>query len=71
MGIDTIQNAKKTWTKNFVQNEDFRTALDSYVETQREFVKAAWKAADLFGKEVSKELGKFPKKNVRKEESNA
>ena len=59
--IDMIQNSKKTWTKTYVQNETVRTALDAYVDTQTAFVKQIVANADIVVKEVSEELGKFPK----------
>jgi len=59
--IDMVQNAKKTWTKTYVQNETVRTALDAYVDTQTAFVKQIVANADVVVAEVSKEIGKFPK----------
>lgn len=59
--IDMVQNAKKTWTKTYVQNEAIRTALDAYVDTQTAFVKQIVANVDAVTAEVSKEVGKFPK----------
>jgi len=59
--IDMVQNAKKTWTKTYVQNENIRTALDAFVDAQTAFVKQIVTNVDTVSKEVSEELGKFPK----------
>lgn len=59
--INMIQDAKKSWTKTYVQNENIRTALDAYVDAQTVFVKQIVANADVVAKEVSEELGKFPK----------
>lgn len=58
--IDMIQNAKKTWTKTYVQNENIRKALDAYVDTQTAFVKQIVANTDAVTAEISKEVGKFP-----------
>ncbi len=59
--IDMVQNAKKSWTKTYVQNENIRTAFDAYVDAQTVFVKQIVANADAVVAEVSKEVGKFPK----------
>jgi hypothetical protein len=59
--ITMVQDAKKTWTKTYVQNENIRTALDAFVDAQTVFVKQIVANMDTVAKEVSEELGKFPK----------
>ena len=59
--IEMIQNSKKTWTKTYVQNENIRNALDAFVEAQTVFVKQIVANVDTVAKEVSQEVGKFPK----------
>jgi hypothetical protein len=59
--ITMVQDAKKTWTKTYVQNENIRTALDAFVDAQTVFVKQIVANMDTISKEVSEELGKFPK----------
>ena len=59
--IDMVQDAKKTWTKTYVQNENIRSALDAFVDAQTVFVKQIVANVETVGKEVGAELGKFPK----------
>ena len=58
--IEMVQDAKKTWTKTYVQNENIRSALDAFVDAQTVFVKQIVAHVETVGKEVSTELGKLP-----------
>jgi len=41
--IDTIQGAKKTFVKTFVQNETAATAMNEFIDAQAEYTKKAAK----------------------------
>ena len=58
--IEMVQDAKKTWTKTYAQNENIRSALDAFVDAQTVFVKQIVANVETVGKEVSTELGKLP-----------
>jgi len=58
--IEMVQDAKKTWTKTYVQNENIRSALDAFVDAQTVFVKQIVANVETVGKEVSSELSKLP-----------
>jgi hypothetical protein len=66
MGVNFVQNAKKEWTKRFVQDKKIAESFDSYVDAQTEFVKQSVKAWETLSVAASKELGKFPKFDLAK-----
>lgn len=63
--IDAVQNGKKTFVNTFVTNEAVKTTLNSFVDAQTEYTKAAVKAgadtATTLAKEITKSLGEAAK----------
>ena len=57
MGVNFVQNAKKEWTKRFVQDKKIAESFDSYVDAQTEFAKGQVKTtlsiAEAFVKNAS------------------
>lgn len=63
--IDAVQNGKKQFVNTFVSNENMKEALNSFVDAQTEYTKAAVKAgtntATSVAKEITKSLGEAAK----------
>jgi len=63
--IDAVQNGKKTFVNTFVANENVKEALNSFVDAQTQYTKAAVKAgtntATSVAKEITKSLGEAAK----------
>lgn len=59
-GIHFVQNAKKEWTKRFVQDETIAESFNSFVDAQTEFAKKTVKAWETMAVAASKEVGKWP-----------
>jgi hypothetical protein len=56
--IDAVQNGKKQFVNTFVSNEAVKTALNSFVDAQTEYTKAAVKAGTDTATSVAKEMTK-------------
>jgi hypothetical protein len=56
--IDTVQNAKKTMVKTFVQNETIAKSLNAFVDAQSSYTKDAFKATASAMGIISNELAK-------------
>jgi len=56
--IDTVQNAKKTMVKTFVQNETIAKSLNAFVDAQTAYTKDAVKAAASAMGTISSEMAK-------------
>ena len=56
--IDAVQNGKKTFVKTFVQNETIATALNGFIDAQRDYTKAAADATIQATTAVTSELTK-------------
>jgi hypothetical protein len=56
--IDTVQNAKKTVVKTFVQNETIAKSLNAFVDAQSAYTKDAFKATASAMGIISNELAK-------------
>ena len=56
--IDAVQNGKKTFVNTFVTNEAVKTTLNSFVDAQTEYTKAAVKAGTNTATSVAKEITK-------------
>ena len=55
--IDTIQNAKKTFVKTFVQNETIARAMNDFVDAQSAYTKDAVKVGITTTATIAKEVG--------------
>lgn len=47
--VDAVQTAKKTWVDKAVQDTDLAKHMHKFVETQREYTKAAVNNFESFG----------------------
>ena len=56
--IDAVQNGKKQFVNTFVTNENMKEALNSFVDAQTEYTKAAVKAGTNTATSVAKEITK-------------
>ena len=56
--IDTVQSAKKTMVKTFVQNETVAKSLNAFVDAQTAYTKDAVKAAASAMGTISSEMAK-------------
>ena len=52
------QSIKKQWNKTYIQNEQFRDALDGYVDTEAAFIKQIINNIDVAFHLTSKQIGK-------------
>ena len=57
--IDTVQGAKTTFVNTFVKDKDVAKSLQSYVDTQTEFVKTAVKVGHDLSFKTAQEAVKF------------
>lgn len=62
--IDTVQGAKSTFVKTFVQDKDVAKSLQSYVDTQTQFVKTAAKVAHDISFKAAEQVASFDVKKV-------
>lgn len=62
--IDTIQGAKSTFVKNFVQDAKLAKTLQSYVDTQTTFVKQAAETSFDVAYSVADQASKFDYQKV-------
>jgi hypothetical protein len=62
--IDTVQGAKSTFVKTFVQDKEVAKSLQSYVDTQTEFVKTAAKSTFDVSIKFAQDAAKFDVKKV-------
>lgn len=62
--IDTVQGAKTTFVNTFVKDKDVAKSLQSYVDTQTQFVKTAAKVAHDLSYKTAEDLVKFDVKKV-------
>ena len=51
--VDAVQNAKKTWVSNNIFDADLAKHLNSFVETQTEYTKAAVQNFESAGMAIS------------------
>lgn len=56
--VDTVQNSKKQMINTFVTNENVKEALNSFVDAQTEYTKAAIKASQNTFTSVAQEITK-------------
>lgn len=56
--IDTIQNGKKQFVNTFVQHESIRQALNSFIDGQTAYTKAAAKVGTEVGTQIYDEATK-------------
>ena len=56
--IDAVQNGKKQFVNTFVQNETVKEALNSFVDAQTQYTKAAVKAGSDTATSLAKEMTK-------------
>ena len=63
--IDTVQNGKKQFVNTFVPNESIKETLNSFVDAQTEYTKAAVKTsqdtATKLASEMTKAIGEVAK----------
>lgn len=59
MFIDTVQGAKTTFVKTFVQHEGIAKSLQSFIDAQTKFTKEAVSAAQDVADQTVAELKKF------------
>jgi hypothetical protein len=52
------QSLKKQWNKKYIQNEQFRDALDGYVDAETTFIKQIINNVDVAFDLSSKQIGK-------------
>ena len=52
------QSIKKQWNKTYIQNEQFRDALDGYVNAETAFIKQIINNIDVVFHLTSKQIGK-------------
>jgi uncharacterized protein YoxC len=57
--IDTIQGAKSTFVKTFVQDKDIQTSLQSFVDAQTAFTKQVAKTTFDVATKTAQEAVKF------------
>jgi inorganic pyrophosphatase/exopolyphosphatase len=57
--IDTVQGAKSTFVKTFVQDKEVAKSLQSYVDTQTQFVKTAAQVGHDLTFKTAQEVVKF------------
>ena len=56
--VDTVQNSKKQMINTFVTNDNVKEALNSFVDAQTEYTKAAIKATQNTVTSVAQEITK-------------
>ena len=62
--IDTVQGAKSTFVKTFVQNEGIAKTLNSFIDAQTKFTKELVKTTTDLTTQVTDELSKFDAKKA-------
>ena len=62
--IDTVQGAKSTFVKTFVQHEDIAKTLNSFIDAQTKFTKELVKTTTDLTTQVTDELSKFDAKKA-------
>jgi uncharacterized protein YoxC len=62
--IDTVQGAKSTFVKTFVQDKDVAKSLQSFVDTQTEFVKTAAQTMHDISFKAAEQVAAFDVKKV-------
>jgi hypothetical protein len=62
--IDTIQGAKSSFVKTFVQDKDIAKSLQDFVDAQTTFAKTVAKSTFDIGTKVAEEAVKFDVKKV-------
>jgi hypothetical protein len=56
--IMIAQSLKKQWNKKYIQNDQFRDALDKYVDAETSFIKQIINNVDVVFDLTSKQAGK-------------
>jgi hypothetical protein len=56
--IMITQSLKKQWNKKYIQNDEFRDALDKYVDAETSFIKQIINNVDIVFDLTSKQAGK-------------
>ncbi len=62
--IDTVQGAKSTFVKTFVQHEGIAKSLNSFIDAQTKFAKELVKTSSDVTTQVAEELTKFDAKKA-------
>lgn len=62
--IDTIQGAKTSFVKTFVQDKDIAKSLQDFVDAQTTFTKTVAKSAFDIGTKIAEEAVKFDVKKA-------
>lgn len=62
--IDTVQGAKSTFVKTFVQHEGIAKTLNSFIDAQTKFTKELVKTTTDLTTQVTDELSKFDAKKT-------
>ena len=62
--IDTVQGAKSTFVKTFVQHEGIAKTLNSFIDAQTKFTKELVKTTTDLTTHVTDELSKFDAKKA-------
>jgi hypothetical protein len=62
--IDTVQGAKSTFVKTFVQHEGIAKTLNSFIDAQTKFTKELVKTTTDLTTQVTDELSKFDAKKA-------
>lgn len=62
--IDTVQGAKSTFVKTFVQHEGIAKSLQSFIDAQTKFAKEVVKTSTDVVTQATEELSKFDAKKA-------